>query len=186
MDLGADSADAVEGATVQDGGSMGERIERGALHSGLSAAAAVACVILFAAQPFVLAEGWCDLVFKDVLDDASSVIIAEYRQVGKSAPKITVQEVLKGACTDEELDLDPDELAVYRFKNGDQLLVALTSYHQPVRVVRGLGGCTPVSVLPIRGGKLRARDRVNYDFMSKSITLSALRADLLALLHPDS
>ena len=150
------------------------------------AAIVVVCAILCVSPGQLLAEGWCDLVFKDVLDEASSVIVAEYRQSGKGGPQITVQEVLKGSCTDDELDLDLKELAVHNFRNGDQMLLALTSFHQPVRVVRSMGGCTPVSVLPIRGGKLRARDRVNYDFLSKSISLEALRAELLTLLHPDS
>jgi len=159
---------------------------RGTRGTRSAKAAAIACVLLYSVSGHLSAEGWCDVVFKDILDEASSVIIANYRQSGKTLPQITVQEVLKGSCTDRELDLDPEELAPYGFKDGDQLIVALTPYHQTVRVVPGLGGCTAVSILPIRGGKLRARDRMDYDFTNKSITLEALKAELLALLHPDS
>lgn len=165
---------------------MRSRMKRGAGEPISAVAAALSCALFFALPGPVPAEGWCDVVFKDVLDEAASVIIADYRQSGDSPPEITVQEVLKGSCTDGELDLDPKELAPYDFKDGDQMIVALTSYHQTVRIVSGMGGCTPVSVLPIRGGKLRARDRMDYDFTRKSTTLEALRAELLALLHPGS
>jgi len=146
----------------------------------------VFCALLFLPSMGLQAEGWCDLVFTDVIGEADSVIIAGYHRKGKSGPEFKVQEVLKGACADSDLDLDLEEFAYYRFKDGDQLVLALTSYHQPVRVVHGMGGCTAVSVLPIRGGKLRSKDRENYDFGSKSITLEALRAELLTLLDPDS
>ena len=165
---------------------MSKTTKSGSRRSGPLSLIAIACVLLFVASIPGSAEGWCDLVFVDVLDEAESVIIARYQKQGKSAPKFTVQEVLKGACTDADLDLDPKELAHHSFKDGDQLVLALTDYHQPVRIVHGMGGCTAVSVLPIRGGKLRARDRENYDLGRKSITLEVLRAELFALLHPDS
>jgi hypothetical protein len=153
---------------------------------GPATVVAVVCVLLFLPSMGLQAEGWCDLVFTDVVGEADSVIIAGYHQKDKSLPKFKVQEVLKGACTDSQLDLDLDEFAYFRLKDGDQLVLALTSHHQPVRVVHGMGGCTAVSVLPIRGGKLRSKDRENYDFGRKSITLEALRAELLTLLDPDS
>jgi len=165
---------------------MSTRTERAARRTLSAWRLAIACALLLASSARLSAEGWCDLVFTDVLDEADSVIIAGFRQKGADLPEFTVQEVLKGECTDAELDLDPEELEFYRLKDGDQLVLALTSYHQPVRVVDGLGGCTAVSILPIRGGKLRSRDRENYDFGGKSIPLDALRAQLLSLLHPDS
>jgi hypothetical protein len=144
----------------------------------------VTCAVLLTLSTLPRAEGWCDLVFKDVVEKASSVIIADYHRASKVDVKVTVAEVLKGACTDEELEMDPEELERLRLKDGDKLVIALTSYHQPVRIVRELAGCAPVSILPIRGGKLRARERPNYDFMSKSMTLEALRSDLLLVLRP--
>lgn len=165
---------------------MGMRTRTGARRAIEAWAIAVSCAFLFAVPAQLSAEGWCDVVFKDVLDEATSVIVAEYRDSAKTSPQIAIREVLKGSCTDAELDLDLEELATHRFKNGDRMIVALTSYHQPVRIVSGMGGCTAVSVLPIRGGKLRARDRMNYDFSSKSISFDALRAELLVLLQPDS
>ena len=165
---------------------MSKTTNCGARRTGLLPLFAIVCALLWVAPAPVSAEGWCDLVFVDVLDEAESVIIAGYQKKANSPPKFTVQEVLKGSCTDAELDLDPEELAFHAFRDGDQLVVALTDYHQPVRIVHGMGGCTAVSVLPIRNGKLRSRERENYDVGHKSITLEALRAELLALLHPDS
>jgi len=149
-------------------------LERAAL--GLS-------VTLLAFVSTATAEGWCDLVFKDVVESAPTVIIARYHHAAKSRPSVTVVEVLKGDCTDDELDMDLEELKPYRLKNGDRLVVALTSHHQPIRVLGGLGGCTPVSILPIRGGKLRARERADYDFLTKSIALDDLRSELIALIQ---
>jgi hypothetical protein len=146
----------------------------------------IGLLLLLLVVPLPLAaEGWCDLVFKDVLGEAASVIIARYRVEDGSRPSVSVQEVLKGACTDAQLDLDPDELARYRLKDGDQMVLALTPYHQPVRVLPAMGGCTPVSLLPIRNGKLRARERRQYDFSKRSLSLRALRAELLELLRTE-
>jgi len=139
-------------------------------------------VLLLAVPASTPADGWCELVFKDVVEYASSVIIAEYHRGAKSAPTVTVAEVLEGACTDDELEMDLEELRRYRLKDGDKLVVALNAYHQPMRVVRDLAGCTPVSILPLRGGRLRARERPDYDFMSEAMSLEALRSELLELL----
>jgi len=44
-----------------------------------------------------------------------------------------------------------------------------------------LGFCRPISILPVRGGKLRAAERVDYDNGRQRITLEALLEDLAAL-----
>ena len=162
---------------------MLERSEYGGRERRLAPVALALCVSWLASVSAATAEGWCDLVFKDVVESASNVIIAHYQKTGKSEPSVTVVEVLKGGCTDDELDMDLEELGSYRLKDGDRLVLALTSYHQPIRLLVGLGGCTPVSILPIRGGKLRARERADYDLLTKSITLEALRSELVALIE---
>lgn len=143
------------------------------------AAALVASLVLFSGA---IAEGWCDLVFKDVVPTAQNVIVAGYHRSGKSDASVSVVEVLKGECTDEDLDMDLEELESYRLRDGDRLVVALTAYHQPIRVAEGMGGCTPVSILPIRGDKLRGRDRAHYDFRSKSMPFETLRSELIDLI----
>ena len=64
---------------------------------GRAAAIAVALsVSLLGSVSTVRCEGWCDLVFKDIVGRASNVIIARYQQAGKSEPSVSVVEVLKG------------------------------------------------------------------------------------------
>jgi hypothetical protein len=74
----------------------------------------------------------------------------------------------------------------HRVKDGDHVLVALDGKHRLVRTTHGLGACLAISVLPIRGGKLRAQDRVNYDSGTRAMTLDQLREQLLNDVAADS
>ena len=114
---------------------------------------AVAALI---AQP---AAAWCDLVFKDIAPLAEVVVLAEVREPEGRQPELVVVEVFKGACDRKTLSLDPVEL-VAGIKHGDQVMLALTREHALVRDNQGLGLCTAISFLHIRGGKLRAMTQI--------------------------
>jgi hypothetical protein len=146
---------------------------------GVSAWGRVAGCLLaggFAAATHVGAGTWCDVVFKDVAREADIVVLARVEQAKDGAPTVHVVDVLKGSCGSCEVRLDPEDLD--GVKDGDRLFVALDRDHRPVRGKRSLGFCGAISVLPIRGGKLRSRDRLNYDSQAGGMTLDELREEL--------
>ena len=63
-------------------------------------------------------------------------------------------------------------------RHEDHVLFALDGDLRPLRTTRSLGFCDAISVLPIRGKKLRGRDRLDYDSQSEGITLEELRDEL--------
>lgn len=138
----------------------------------------LACLLVAAvSQP---AGAWCDLVFKDVAGLADAVVLAEVRESPESEDgtrQLDVIEVFKGGGVNDTLPLAPGDLAT-DVKPGEQVLLALTRDNRLVQGNQGLGICSAVSVLPIRGGKLRARDRPDYDSGSRSMSLERLRREL--------
>ncbi len=122
--------------------------------------------------------GWCDLLFKEVAAVAENIVIADYRKAGRGRTEsVIVVEVLRGDVPRGQ-PIDPERLKSLRLKDGDQSVLALTSFFEPIRYLRGMGACTAVNALPIRGGLLRSRDRSNYDGRRKSMSLDELRAEL--------
>ena len=66
------------------------------------------------------------------------------------------------------------------------MLLAVDAEGRPVQEsASGLGACAAVSVLPIRGGKLRARDRPSYDNLDGAMTLDELKAELRKMFGSD-
>ena len=61
------------------------------------------------------------------------------------------------------------------------MLVFLAASATSAMVLAGsvLGACLAISLLPIRNGKLRGRDRINYDYESDSLDIDQLRRRLL-------
>jgi hypothetical protein len=138
----------------------------------------------FAVATHVGAGTWCDVVFKDVAREADIVVLARVEQAKGEVPTVHVVDVLKGNCGACEMHLDSQDLD--GVKDGDRLFVALDGDRRPVRGKRSLGFCGAISVLPIRGGKLRARDRLNYDSRAGGMTLDELREELSRDLAADS
>jgi hypothetical protein len=124
------------------------------------------------------AEGWCDIVFKDVAQQAEIVVLARVDRARRALPELFVVETLKGECPLGHLGLTSRILEDYNMKDGDHVFVAMDAKRRPVGTARSLGVCTAVHVLPIRGGKLRSRDRLNYDSRSGSLTLDQIRHQL--------
>ncbi len=122
--------------------------------------------------------GWCDLLFKEVAEVTENIVIADYRKAGRGQPgSVTVVEVLKGEVPHGQ-SIDPQRLKSLRLKDGDRCVLALTPTYELVRYLRGMGACTAVSALPIRGGRLRSSDRSNYDGRRKPMSLDQLRQEL--------
>ncbi len=139
---------------------------------GLILAAAILCI--GADSPV----GWCDLLFKEVAVVADNVVIADYRKAKHGRPEsVIVVEVLRGEVPQGQ-PIDPERLKSLRLKDGDQCVLALTSFFEPVRYLRGMGACTAVNALPIRRGRLRSQDRSNYDGRRKPMSLDELRTEL--------
>ena len=132
------------------------------------------------------AGGWCDVVFKDVARQAPIVVLARVERTKAAPPTLHVLEVLKDRSEQGFSRLPSRILDGQPIKHGDHVLVALGDDHRPVVATRGLGMCEAISVLTIRGGKLRSRDRVNYDSDVGAMTLEELREDLRGDLAPDS
>lgn len=123
-------------------------------------------------------EGWCGFLFKDVAEAARIVLLAQYHASGVEPATVKVVEVLKGAFTERTLALDLAELRSLRLRDRDYLLLALAANREPIRTLPGKGACSTVPILPVRGGKLRARDRQDYDDQQKPMTLDELRVEL--------
>ena len=126
---------------------------------------------------------WCDLPFKDIVDRVDIVVLAEYRKPKGEPATVVPVKVLKGGPIDGPLALDPQELQHYRPRDGTLFLLALSRNKRVVRYITGMGVCAPVSVLPLRGTKLRREDRFNYDGGREAMTLDELKADLASHLE---
>jgi hypothetical protein len=135
---------------------------------------ALACGL--AAGAPVSAGAWCDVVFKDVAHEAEIVVLARVVKAKSEPAGIHVVDVLKGDCGQRLPKLDAVDLEGLRHQ--DHVLVALDADLRPLRGTRSLGFCEAISVLPIRGKKLRGRDRLDYDSQSKPMTLEELRDEL--------
>ena len=132
------------------------------------------------ASSVAMASGsWCDVVFKDIAREADALVLTRVELVNEAPPLLHVVDVLKGEYPRGELALTGDALDGLRLKTGDQVLVALDGAHRQISTSRNLGMCDAISVLPIRGGKLRARDRLGYDSQRGGMTFNQLRQDLL-------
>jgi hypothetical protein len=132
------------------------------------------------ASSMAMASGsWCDVVFKDIAREADVLVLTRVELVDEAPPLLHVVDVLKGEYRRAELVLTGDALNGLGLKTGDQVLVALDDNHRQISTSRSLGMCDAISVLPIRSGKLRARDRLDYDSRKGAMTLNQLRQDLL-------
>jgi len=127
------------------------------------------------------AGSWCDVVFKDVARDAAAIVLTRVNEPTDDLLTLRVTDVLMGECDQSVVSLAKRELQRHRLKPGDQVLLALDDDLLLIRATHGLGICEPVSLLPIRGGRLRSADRPGYDSGRKSMTLDELRRDLREL-----
>jgi hypothetical protein len=131
-------------------------------------------------------QGWCTLDFKDVAHEAHAVVLAEVpaevpaevRREKRAPRTLRVVEVLKGELPREELWIDPDDLGDRRIPRDGRVLLALDEDLLLVGSVKSMGACNAISVLPIHDGKLRSRDRSDYDSGSGAMTLEQVRRDL--------
>jgi hypothetical protein len=137
---------------------------------------AAICGLAFSAPLF--AGTWCDVVFSDVAHDAGIVVLARVEKARGAAPVLHVAEVLKDRSESGFGRLPSRILDGIETKNGDHVLVALDEEQRLVVNAGGLGMCEAISVLVIRGGKLRSRDRVNYDSLTGTLTLEEIREQL--------
>ncbi len=135
----------------------------------------VAC--LLAATTVVTSGTWCDLVFKDVAPVADVIVLAEVHASKGHPPELHVAEVFKGYCADQTLNLNLEELG-QRLRDGDQMVLALNRSCRLIRDSQGLGMCSAINVLHIRDGKLKSRDRLDYDSRRGTMTLDQLREEL--------
>lgn len=124
------------------------------------------------------AGSWCDVVFKDVVPYAERVVLARVRLEKRGPARLDVVGVLKGKQASQALSFDSEEFRDLRLGRRDLVLVALDGRGRLIRSTPGMGVCDAVSILPIRDGKLRARDRLNYDSLRGTITLDRLREQL--------
>ena len=127
------------------------------------------------------AGSWCDVVFKDVARDATAIVLTRVDDPTVEHPTLQVVDVLMGECDQPVVSLAKRELERYRLKRGDQVLLALDDDLLPIRATHGLGICEPVSLLPIRDGRLRSADRSGYDSGRKAMTIDELRRELQEL-----
>ena len=127
------------------------------------------------------AGSWCDVVFKDVARDAAAIVLTRVDRPTDGRATLHVTDVLKGECDQPVVGLAKRDLERHGLKHGDQVLLALDDDLLPIRATHGLGICEPVSLLPIRGGRLRSADRSGYDNGRKAMTLDELRRELQEL-----
>jgi len=141
-------------------------------------------VVVLAAALFGLGAtidvgAFCDLMFKDVAENAAIVVLVEYRKPKGAEPYLSVAEVLKGHTESENLRLGEQGIKVYRPADGDRFLLALTADRTLVQAVAGMGFCTPRNVLAVGKSKIRTVDRRNWDGTATPPTLDQIR-ELLA------
>ena len=147
------------------------------------AAARWALVCFLATLASAPEAAWCDLLFKDVAGDAGLIVLVEYETTKGTTATIRVVETIKGDPGTIPVAA-PAELELFGPRNGDRFMMALSEGGTWIRYVHGTGACAAISVLPIRGGKLRARHRSDYDGASRSMTLEELLADLEPISTP--
>ncbi|HKQ62914.1 MAG TPA: hypothetical protein VJS92_16595 [Candidatus Polarisedimenticolaceae bacterium] len=121
---------------------------------------------------------WCDLPFKAAAAQAPNLVLVQFRAPKGQPPELFVVEVLKGRCRNEALNVDPTSLRSFAPRNRDLFLLALDRSLRLPSHAENLGACAAISVLPVRGGKLRAADREDYDGGTRPMTLEELRAEL--------
>lgn len=129
-------------------------------------------------QSALAAGSWCDLLFKDVSATAPNVLIARYHAPKGQQARIELVEILKGACEGRILGVGAQALRAHQPRNGDLFLLALDAHHRLLNSMNQIGACSAISVLPVRGGLLRASDRADYDGGSRPMTLDELRGEL--------
>jgi len=134
--------------------------------------------ILLALQVAPPADAWCDMVFKDVARKADVVLITRARAEKDGATELAVLDVIKGEYSAPTLEVSRDVLREYGIRAKDHVLLALGKDGQLVALSPGMGACFPVSLVRLRGEKLRGRDRVDYDSRREPMTLDELRLDL--------
>jgi hypothetical protein len=141
-------------------------------------------ILLSTVIALTAAEGgaWCDVVFRDVARSAEVVVLAEAEPSGKP-PELRVVEVLKGGYERPTVEIGTERRSQHRVKKGDHVFLALDGDLQPVGFVDGMGACFAVSVLRLREGKLRARDRLDYDYGREELSLDALTELIRQDLH---
>jgi hypothetical protein len=74
--------------------------------------------------------------------------------------------------------VEQEVLEEYGIRPNDHVLLALGKDGQLVARSPGMGACLPVSLVRLRGDKLRGRDRVDYDSRREPMRLDELRLDL--------
>jgi hypothetical protein len=121
--------------------------------------------------------GLCDLLFKDVAEDAPIVAILEYHATGPEPAWLEVVEVIKGPADRERRGPVAQRFAAYEPVEGDRFLAALTAHHT-LHESSSLGICTSITVLALRQDKLRGEERERYDGGRKALTLDEVRRDL--------
>ena len=139
----------------------------------------IGTTVLLASSVAMASGSWCDVVFKDIAREADALVLTQVELVDEAPPLLHVVDVLKGEYPRHELLLTGDALNGLRLKTGDQVLVALDDNHRQISTARNLGMCDAISVVAIRGGRLRARDRLGYDNQRGGMTFNQLRQDLL-------
>jgi hypothetical protein len=121
------------------------------------------------------------VVFRDVAREAPVVVLARPAAGGPERREVELERVVKGRCERRRFIL-PEEIPGERpLRDGDLVLLALDRKLAPVRVLRSLGFCKPISILVLRGGKLRGTARADYDNGRGRLTLEAVIADLETL-----
>jgi len=136
--------------------------------------------IVLALQIAPPANAWCDVVFKDVVREADVVLIARAEARKGEPVEFAIVDVMKGEFAEPILDVHREVLSEYGIRTKDHVLLALGKDGQLVSKAPGLGACFPVSLVRLRGEKLRGKDRVDYDSRREPMTLDELRRDLAA------
>lgn len=124
------------------------------------------------------AGAWCDVLFKDAALEADIVVLARVERPKQEPLGLSLVDVLKGECDRDGLKWLAPTLEDYDVKHDDHVLLALDGDRRLLRQSRGLGLCRVISVLPIRKGRLRTRDRVDYDSLNGTLTLEEIEREL--------
>jgi hypothetical protein len=135
-------------------------------------------IALLCLTPTHSLANWCELTFKEAASRAQVILLVRYEAPPGGAPRLVPVEVLRGSDVREGIGVFPAELRARLPQHGDQFMLALNAKLQLIDYAIGLGACSAISVLPIHDGKLRSRDRVDYDGERRALSLEALRADL--------
>jgi hypothetical protein len=147
----------------------------------------VACLIrlVLAASGDALASAWCELPFKAVAAGAPLLVHARVEPEGRAGVRLVVLDVLHGSADRATLRLASADLERYELRRGDHVVMALTERWQIFQGSGPLGACQPVSVLPLRGGRLRPRDRPSYDSGDGPLSMEQVLEELVPAGAPD-